>query len=99
MVAYSLIIGTGDGKCSQQLKSPKARPSPPKAAANRMTPATFAAWRKRLGLTQKQAADALGCSLRSISNYEGGHWPIPLAIELACEGLSWRGKKKPKIRA
>jgi transcriptional regulator with XRE-family HTH domain len=51
--------------------------------------------RVRLGMTQRQLAEALGISPSQIANYERGFTrgadrrpaPIPRAIELACEML------------
>jgi DNA-binding transcriptional regulator YiaG len=39
-----------------------------------MTPTDVRAWRQRLGLTQAQAAEALGVSTRAIQAYEGGDY-------------------------
>lgn len=58
-----------------------------------MTAADLKAWRTRLGMTQGKAAAALGLSLRAIQNYEGGFRPIPLPVELACEGYEARLSK------
>lgn len=55
-----------------------------------MSPADFLAWRRRLGLTQHQAAEALGMSRAMIANYEGEKYPIPRVVELACEALEAR---------
>ena len=53
-----------------------------------MTPQQFKAWRKRLGLTQARAADAIGMSLTQIKNYEAGRADIPRYVELACAALA-----------
>jgi transcriptional regulator with XRE-family HTH domain len=52
-------------------------------------------WRKGLGLTQAEAAAALGLDRSTILNYEagkrrggGGAVRIPRHVELACERLS-----------
>lgn len=56
-----------------------------------MTSAEFKAWRKRLGLTQQGAGDAIGRTKRTIISYEKGiesHGrpaPVPLTVELACK--------------
>jgi transcriptional regulator with XRE-family HTH domain len=47
-------------------------------------PEDMKAWRLRLGLTQAQAGEALGVTLRAIQHYEGGTRPIPRVVELAC---------------
>ena len=71
-----------------------------------MTPSDLTAWRTRMGLTKGQAAEALGLSLNSWTNYARG-WalvlmrgrplikekvarPIPRHIELACQMLEIR---------
>ena len=53
-----------------------------------MTPATFRAWRKRLGLNRGQAAEALGCSRNTIPRWESGETEIPLYIALACAAIA-----------
>lgn len=65
-----------------------------------MTPADFIAWRRRLGLTQSAAAEALGLTASRISDYEMGRTrgsksipaPIPRAVELACAHIE-RGEQ------
>lgn len=59
-----------------------------------MEPEHFRAWRKRLGLTQQAAADALGVSLSSVTLYEGTWTPstgrsgeIPKTIRLAMAAI------------
>jgi len=54
----------------------------------------FKAWRKKLNLTQQQAADALGVYARTITNYERGSRyedgravKIPRSIALACAAI------------
>ena len=56
-----------------------------------MLPADLRAWRKRLGLTQAAAANALGLSESRIRDYEigvtrgqGTPAPIPKTVALAC---------------
>ncbi len=46
----------------------------------------FAGWRSRYGLSLKQAADALGLTVRTISAYSTGSRPIPKTVRLACVG-------------
>ena len=58
-----------------------------------MTPERFRAWRKRLGLKQKEAADRLGLKKRMIQYYEKGERDgepveIPKAVRLACYALA-----------
>ena len=49
-----------------------------------MTPDDFRAWRKRLGLTQAQAAAALGRSVAWVRKAEAGATPIHALVALAC---------------
>jgi transcriptional regulator with XRE-family HTH domain len=73
-----------------------------------MTPHEFKAWRKALGLKQKEAADQLGLKKRVIQYYERGHRDgkkieVPKAVELACYALSvgvdtYDGTKSAGIR-
>ena len=51
-------------------------------------------WRKRHGLTQAEAAKALGVSLRMFQNYEGGSHFLPLTVALACRGWEALGGKR-----
>ncbi|MEO0636759.1 MAG: helix-turn-helix transcriptional regulator [Pseudomonadota bacterium] len=58
-----------------------------------MTPDEFKAWRKGMGLRQKEAADRLGLRKRMIQYYEKGEREgkaveIPLTVELACFAVS-----------
>jgi len=55
----------------------------------------FKAWRKKMGYTQQQAADALGLYRLTIINYERGTRPennlevkIPRSIDLACAAIA-----------
>lgn len=52
-----------------------------------MTPQSFIAWRKRLGLSQAKAAEALGMGKRQIQKYEAGT-PIPLTVRLAMSAIA-----------
>lgn len=61
-----------------------------------MTPATLARWQARMGLTQQQAADALGVSrstymewLRGTSRTRGNPVTIDRRTALACKALEW----------
>ncbi len=45
------------------------------------------AWRERLGITQQQAANALGITRRGYVKREGGKAPIDREAELACRYL------------
>jgi transcriptional regulator with XRE-family HTH domain len=58
-----------------------------------MTPEKFRAWRKSLGLKQRDAAEKLGLKKRMIQYYETGERDgqpveIPLTVRLACYALS-----------
>ena len=63
------------------------------AAAELMTPGDFKVWRKSLGLSQRQAAEALGLKNRIVQYYEKGERDgdkvkIPKHVRLACYALS-----------
>ena len=58
-----------------------------------MTPKQFKRWRKDLGLSQKEAANALGLKRRVVQYYEKGErdgkeLQVPLTVRLACFALS-----------
>ena len=53
-----------------------------------MTAASFVAWRERLRLNAKAAAEALGCSRTTIAAYEAGKVRIPRYIALACAAVA-----------
>ncbi|MFC3228775.1 helix-turn-helix domain-containing protein [Marinibaculum pumilum] len=48
-----------------------------------MTPASLRDWRKRLGLTQAEAAERMGYGLRQWNSWENGRADIPTAVQLA----------------
>jgi transcriptional regulator with XRE-family HTH domain len=61
-----------------------------------MTSEDFKRWRERTGLSQQEAADALGISKGSVVNYESGARreddrpvTIPRTVELACAALTF----------
>lgn len=59
-----------------------------------LLPESLKRWRKRHGLTQAEAAKALGVSPRMFQNYEGGRHFLPLTVALACRGWeAMRGKR------
>jgi transcriptional regulator with XRE-family HTH domain len=63
------------------------------AVLDGMRPAAFKAWRKSLGLSQKEAADALGLKNRIVQYYEKGERngekvKIPKHVRLACYALT-----------
>lgn len=51
-----------------------------------MTKEEFRSWRRRMGLTQIQAAKRLGCHVRTIENYER-YGNITRIVALACAAL------------
>ena len=58
-----------------------------------MQPGAFRGWRKSLGLSQKEAAEALGLKRRVVQYYEKGERDgepvtIPKTVRLACFALS-----------
>ncbi len=58
-----------------------------------MRPSDFKRWRKALGLSQKQAADALGLRRRIVQYYEKGERDgekvsVPKTVRLACYALT-----------
>ena len=63
------------------------------STAASMSAGQFRAWRKSLGMKQKDAADALGLKKRLIQYYETGERDgkkveIPLSVRLACYAIS-----------
>jgi transcriptional regulator with XRE-family HTH domain len=53
-----------------------------------MTGEELKTWRKASGLTQKEAADALGIHYQTLSTYERNFYPIPRTVQLATIGLT-----------
>lgn len=58
-----------------------------------MSPESFKRWRKNLGLSQKEAAEALGLKRRIVQYYEQGERDgqtieIPKTVRLACFAIS-----------
>lgn len=47
---------------------------------------SFRAWQATLGLSNQEAADALGMTLGTIKNYRNGH-AIPPAVAVACRAM------------
>lgn len=54
-----------------------------------MTATSLRAWRKRLGLSQRAAAETLGISLRQYSDYERAVAEIPQTVALACAAVAY----------
>jgi len=53
-----------------------------------VTPDQIRDWRARLSITQREAAERLGLSLRGYQKYESGEAAIPRSIELACAAIA-----------
>lgn len=49
-----------------------------------MTSASLIAFRKRMGWSQTQAAEELGCSRRALQTYEQPGGKVPKVVALAC---------------
>jgi transcriptional regulator with XRE-family HTH domain len=55
----------------------------------KLTASVLAAWRERMGYSQRDAATALGCSRAAWAGWESGKQPqIPRYIGLACAALA-----------
>lgn len=52
-----------------------------------MTADDFARWRKMMGLSKKDSAEALGISRNQPAKYESGEAEVPRHIALACAAL------------
>jgi DNA-binding XRE family transcriptional regulator len=66
-----------------------------------MEPEQFREWRARMRLSQAAAAEALGLGRTTVQAYEHGRRRdaiafagIPLVVELACEALERRERKR-----
>lgn len=46
------------------------------------------AWRERMSLNSRDAAEALGCSRGALLGWEAGRVPVPKYIALACAALA-----------
>ena len=73
--------------------SQKSKKKAESRKAGGMTPEAFRAWRKGLGLSQKEAADALGLKRRIVQYYEKGERDgvrveVPRSVRLACYALT-----------
>lgn len=61
-----------------------------------MTPAAFKAWRHHMNMGQREAAEAIGVSLRMVAYYEAGKRTdgdprpvrIPKTVALACAAVA-----------
>jgi len=50
-------------------------------------PEAILAWRQRLGLSRRAAADAIGVSTRSVHLWETGERPVSKTVLLACAAV------------
>lgn len=53
-----------------------------------LSPAVLRAWRERMGFSQRDACEALGCSRGGWTGWESGKQDIPRYIGLACAALA-----------
>ena len=67
-----------------------------------MTPASLKSWRKRLGLSQREAADALGISINWYGQMEAGFRrgtgepiKIPKTVAFSCAWIALHGGTDP----
>ena len=49
---------------------------------------TLAAWREAMGLSQREAVTALGCSRGAFAGWESGESRVPKYIALACAAVA-----------
>jgi hypothetical protein len=54
-------------------------------------------WRRKLGYTQLEAAENLGVSRAAIQHWECERTPVPHAVDLACEEIERRWKRRPEF--
>jgi DNA-binding transcriptional regulator YiaG len=67
--------------------------------ANRiLTNPTMGEWRETMGISQREAAEALGCNRRSVAAWEQHPEAMPHYIALAMRALNmnWSKYKKPE---
>jgi DNA-binding XRE family transcriptional regulator len=57
----------------------------------------FKKWRKKLGINQVAAGEMLGLSRGAVQYWEGEIRPVPRAVELACQELLRRWKRRPEF--
>ena len=55
----------------------------------------FKKWRKKLGINQVSAGEMLGLSRGAVQHWENEVRPVPRTIELACQELLRRWKRRP----
>lgn len=76
MVADNTVLGAAP-------RAPKAEPKVQVVTGEMLT-----IWRERMGFSQRDACDALGCARGAWQNWEAGRRPVPRYIALACTALS-----------
>lgn len=54
----------------------------------RLSRHTLIAWRERMGYSQRDACEALGCSRGAWAGWENGDHDVPRYIGLACAALA-----------
>ena len=54
----------------------------------------FRRWQDRHGLSLSKAAEAIGLSRRTVSQYRTGARPVPRTVALACKG--WEAEHRPQ---
>lgn len=57
----------------------------------------FKKWRKKLAINQVAAGEMLGLSRGAVQYWESEIRPVPRAVELACQELLRRWKKRPEF--
>lgn len=57
-------------------------------ARRRIKPVTLIQWRERMGYSQRDAAEAVGCSRRAWMMWESGQTRVPRYIGLALAALA-----------
>jgi DNA-binding XRE family transcriptional regulator len=66
-------------------------------ADNPMTPRELKRWRFEMELNQHQAAAALGVAPRTVTAWETGESPIPLAVAYACRWLACACQRRNEV--
>lgn len=61
--------------------------------AGRQDTLEFRRWQERNHLSLNAAADAIGLTRRTVSQYRTGARPVPRTVALACKG--WEAEQKP----
>lgn len=61
---------------------------PKRGSAPKLNAATLALWRERMGYSQTEAAEVLGCSRNAWAGWEQGEHRVPRYIGLACAALA-----------